>query len=225
MARPKLNCIEGVRMKPRIAMIDDEQDILESYVDLLSPKYEIATFNHPDYFINKVKEIPSYPFEMIVLDYNMGEKNGLDLIVELKKMNVHTPFILMSGYLDKDCTIKANNLGVSKILEKPVPYQILDEEVSAVLLETQLAQIQKKTRDLAFEVNAVLKACSNFFNSEADRHTANRFFDVLENHLKETEHDIIQNRYFEELQTEIFSHLKTEQLLIRQIRRKKISGL
>lgn len=211
-------------MKPRIAMIDDESDITESYMDLLGDKYDISPFTDPDSFIAQTKKPTNGPYELIVLDYNLGPKSGLDMVVELKKLKVSAPLILMSGYLDKDSTLKAHNLGIAKILEKPVNYQLLDEEISSLLLETQLAMIQKKTRDLAFEVNAVCSTCSIYFNEVAEREQTNQFFDILSRQLSMTNTSFTQHKYFEELQAEIFRHIKTEELLIRQIQRKKMSA-
>ncbi|MFZ3231019.1 MAG: response regulator [Pseudobdellovibrio sp.] len=212
-------------MKPRIAMIDDEGDIIESYSDLLCTKYDITAFNSAASFIAYFKTGTNEPFDMIVTDYNLGEQNGLDMIVELKKMSVLTPFLLMSGYLNKESSIKANNLGVTKILEKPVTFQALDQEIASSLLESQLALIQKKTRDLTFEVNAICSACSKYFNEVADRSATNQFFDILSNLLNKQTGAVIQHKYFEDIQAEMYRHVKTEELIIRQIQRKKLAEL
>lgn len=212
-------------MKPRIAMVDDEVDIVESYTDLLSDKYDITSFNSVDGFLFAAKKPSHKPFELVVVDYNLGEKNGLEIVVELKKLNVAVPFILMSGYLNKDSTLKAHNLGVSKILEKPVHFETLDEEIASLLLESQLQQIQKKTRELAFEVNAVCSSCSIYFNEIAERTQTNQFFDILAKQLSLTNTSFVQHKYFDELKDEIFRHVRTEELLIRQIQRKKLSNI
>lgn len=204
-------------------MVDDEGDIIESYIDLLSEKYDISAFPDAETFINYVTKPENAPFELAVIDYNLGGKNGLEMIVELKKLNITTPFVLMSGYLNKDSTLKAHNVGVSKILEKPVNYQILDEEMASVLLETQLIGIQKKTRELAFEINSICSACSIYFNEFAERTEANQFFDILSRQLRANNLSFKQATYFDDFKDEIFRHIKTEELLIRQIQRKKSS--
>lgn len=206
-------------------MVDDEGDIIESYIDLLSEKYDISAFPDADTFINYAIRPESAPFELAVIDYNLGGKNGLDMIIELQKLNVTTPFILMSGYLNKDSTLKAHNLGVSKILEKPVNFQILDEEMASVLLETQLRMVQKKTRELAFEVNSICSTCSIYFNEFAERTETNQFFDILSRQLSVTKDSFKQATYFDDLKDEIFRHIKMEELLIRQIHRKKQSSI
>jgi len=38
------------------------------------------------------------PFDVVILDYWMADMDGLDVAVELKKLNAKTPIIMLSGY-------------------------------------------------------------------------------------------------------------------------------
>ena len=38
------------------------------------------------------------PFDVVILDYWMADMDGLDVAVELKRLNPKTPIIMLSGY-------------------------------------------------------------------------------------------------------------------------------
>jgi len=54
-----------------------------------------------------------------VIDQQMPDMNGLDVIDRLQKEGIRVPTILISGRLDAKTRERAASLGVSNIVEKP----------------------------------------------------------------------------------------------------------
>ena len=59
-------------------------------------------------------------FELIITDQNLPKLSGVDLINQLREKGLHTPIILMSGFLSEQTRREITDLGVEKILDKPV---------------------------------------------------------------------------------------------------------
>ena len=57
--------------------------------------------------------------DCLVVDYKMAELDGLELVLRLRRLDVSTPIILITGYPDEKITAKAKLAGVRQVLVKP----------------------------------------------------------------------------------------------------------
>lgn len=121
----------GMREGESILIIDDETEIGEILVDLLSPEYEKVVFaNHPQ----KAKELlTKESFSIIMSDVNMPELKGPDLIRLLRASGNLTPVVFLTGAASKDTVLTAIRLGVSDVLEKPFDAEELIKSLDRVL--------------------------------------------------------------------------------------------
>jgi FixJ family two-component response regulator len=103
--------------KELLFLVDDEPDLIMAYAPLFENKYEVAIFDSAKAALDAVDkgQVPS----VIVTDLNMPMMDGLQLCNELRQKGVFSPVLLMSGYLDKDLSIRATNSGVYALIEKP----------------------------------------------------------------------------------------------------------
>ena len=58
-------------------------------------------------------------FDLIVCDYRMPGKNGLDFLAELRRMHSTTPVLLISAFADSETEAEAKRLGAEDLLRKP----------------------------------------------------------------------------------------------------------
>ncbi len=58
-----------------------------------------------------LKKLETEPYDVIVSDYEMPERNGLDFLKMLREKEITTPFILFTGKGREEVAIKALNLG------------------------------------------------------------------------------------------------------------------
>ncbi len=102
----------------KIAIIDDEQDILETLERFLkrSEKFEIETFSNP---ANAMDLIKKGQFDLILLDIMMPQMNGMDMLKEIKEANPDVKIIMMTAYSTVEKVIDANKVGAEDYVTKP----------------------------------------------------------------------------------------------------------
>jgi DNA-binding NtrC family response regulator len=64
-------------------------------------------------------------FDLIVCDYRMPGRSGLDFLAELKRMHSTTPVLMISAFADAETEAEARRLGAEDLLRKPFRRQEL----------------------------------------------------------------------------------------------------
>ncbi len=104
---------------PVIAIVDDEEMVLTSLRSflILETEYEVETFTSPR---KAIESLADRNLDLIISDYLMPEMNGIDFLLEVKKIHPFATRILLTGYADKENAIKAiNQVGLYQYVEKP----------------------------------------------------------------------------------------------------------
>jgi CheY-like chemotaxis protein len=71
--------------------------------------------------------------DLLLLDYKMPGLDGLSLLAELRRRECRAHCILISAYLNDDVRNQARNLGVQRVLEKPVDVDALRQAINDLL--------------------------------------------------------------------------------------------
>ena len=103
-----------------IYIIDDSDELLQGYRHVFQPVGEVHAFPGPTEFLKHLEDNPTCRPDLVVTDLSMPEMNGLEMVKKAQEKGVFFPCILVSGYLNKEMAIQANEIGVWRILEKPV---------------------------------------------------------------------------------------------------------
>ena len=79
----------------------------------------------------------SLPFALVISDYMMNPKTGLDLLRGMKsdKMFKQIPFILMSAVSEQSVVSEAMSLGANVCLNKPLGFPTFRREILAIFAE------------------------------------------------------------------------------------------
>jgi DNA-binding response OmpR family regulator len=64
-------------------------------------------------------------FDLIVCDYRMPGRSGLDFLAELRRMNSTTPVLMISAFADLETEAEVKRLGAEDLLRKPFRRQEL----------------------------------------------------------------------------------------------------
>jgi FixJ family two-component response regulator len=70
----------------------------------------------------------------LVIDQHLPGMNGLDVVDHLQREGIRLPTILISGRLDPNTRERAEELGVTRLLEKPFAARCMVELIRAILL-------------------------------------------------------------------------------------------
>lgn len=90
----------------------------------------------------------------ILTDIRMPEMNGLELVVELKRLGVPHPVIVLTGHADVALAVEAMKAGVVDFLEKPFADSVLLEAVHAALeLGEGQAKSQREHAEIAQRIS------------------------------------------------------------------------
>lgn len=104
---------------PVIVIVDDEEMVLTSLRSFLrlETEYDIETFDSPAKAIERIREST---IDLVISDYLMPGINGIEFLLEIKKLQPYATRILLTGYADKENAIKAiNEVGLYQYIEKP----------------------------------------------------------------------------------------------------------
>lgn len=118
----------------RILLVDDEEIVLRLFETVLElDHHEVTTASNGN---GALAALASGQFDIVITDLVMPDKEGIETIVEMRKLKPDLPIIAMSGggrgnaadYLDM-----AAKLGARKTLAKPFSAQTLLDAVKDVL--------------------------------------------------------------------------------------------
>jgi len=112
-----INCTE-FNSKTRVLLIDDNYDHLMGIRELISLENDIdvvAAATNANIAMNLVKK---YQPDIVLMDMNMPEKDGLTAIQEIEKMNTNVKVIALTAYDDADLIFRAMKLGAKAYILK-----------------------------------------------------------------------------------------------------------
>ncbi len=150
-----------------IVVIDDEEIVTSSIETLLSLEtdYKTLTFNNPNEVIDAIKNTP---IDLVICDFFMKEMNGIKLLKEIRNLYPDIPLVMLTGYADKENTIKAiNEVSLYYYLEKPWDNNELLLVIKNGLEKGNLiSQLQSKMAELEDAYRQLEEAQQEIINKE-----------------------------------------------------------
>ena len=115
----------------KILLVEDEKGLSESISTFLKQEgylCEVVTdFKSAD------EKIELYQYDCILVDINLPDGNGLNLVKALKKLKAQAGIIIISARNSVDDKIKGINLGADDYLSKPFSLAELNSRIKSVL--------------------------------------------------------------------------------------------
>ncbi|WYD81762.1 MAG: response regulator [Candidatus Electrothrix gigas] len=119
-----------------ILVVDDYQIIITLLQDFLQQK---GLTSQAAGSVKRTREIiKRMPVALVLLDINLPDGNGIDLISEIKKASPTTAIIMLSGVTDIHTALKCLRHGADDYLTKPVQLTIFWETVRKILEKRRL---------------------------------------------------------------------------------------
>jgi len=110
-----------------VAVVDDDESIRRAFYRLLrSAGLAVTTFASAHEFLEAHRR---QNFACVVLDVYMGRMSGLDLAVRLASEGSRLPIVLITAHDDERIRERAQLVGVSAFLRKPVDANLLLDAV------------------------------------------------------------------------------------------------
>ena len=112
--------------RPKVLVIDDELGPRESISYLLQDEFEVLAVDRVDRGLALVTQ---QSFAVIIMDIRMPQKNGIQGLEELRKLDTDASVIMMTGYGALASAQAAISLGANEYLKKPFDVDVLQAAV------------------------------------------------------------------------------------------------
>lgn len=123
-------------MKKNVLLVEDDPALRMVMREVLKDEFDVDEADNGDEGINKGLSASN---DLIILDYHLPKKDGLQVIEAVKAAHPNVPVIVLTGFLNPDSEAQFNRLGASKIFPKPFNYRALLEVVRSLTVSQSLA--------------------------------------------------------------------------------------
>ena len=122
-----------------ILIVEDYPDLLKFVCNILEGEYRIISANNGKVGIEKAR---LFLPDIIISDIMMPEKNGIDLVKELKSDldTCHIPIILLTALTSVDNKIEGFESGADDYIEKPFNSEILKARIKNIFSRREAMQ-------------------------------------------------------------------------------------
>ena len=117
-------------MKKNVLLVEDDPALRMVMREVLKDEFEIDEADNGDEGIQKGIGLNT---DLIILDYHLPKKDGLEVIAAVKKEHPEIPVIVLTGYLNPESEAQFNRLGASRIFPKPFNYKALMDAVKDLI--------------------------------------------------------------------------------------------
>ncbi len=112
--------------KPKVLVVDDELGPRESITYLLQDEFDVIAVDRVD---RGLELIGRESFAVIVMDIRMPQKNGIQGLEAMRKIDPEVSVIMMTGYGALATAQAAISLGANEYLKKPFDVDVLQQAV------------------------------------------------------------------------------------------------
>ena len=115
----------------KILIIDDDMDMCQLLARFLQRKgFETATASNGNKGIAAFKE---GKYDLVLCDFRLGDKDGVQVLKEIKELDHDVPVIIITGYSDIKMAVEVIRQGAFDYITKPlVPDEVLNLINSAI---------------------------------------------------------------------------------------------
>jgi signal transduction histidine kinase/FixJ family two-component response regulator len=150
----------------RILVVDDSREIVGHLAEQVLPTFGYKTMHAFD-GRSGLDLIRRHRPDLIMLDLNLPEMNGLDVLRAMVEESIDVPVVLMTGYGSEKSAIEAFRLGVKDYLVKPFTVDEVVEAINRSLIEIRLRhdkqQLAEQLRRAQAEMRRRVNEMSTLF--------------------------------------------------------------
>ena len=130
--------------KARILIVDDEAGIRQTLRGILEDEGHSVTAAADA--VSGQALMASDEFDLVLLDVWLPDRDGLEILEELREGDFRTPVIVISGHGNVDTAVKAMRIGAHDFLEKPLA---LNRIVVSVENALERNRLERQVRELS----------------------------------------------------------------------------
>lgn len=135
----------------KILLVEDDPEITE----LLNLHFDDNLYNLTSANNGKdaLEKISNEDYDLIILDINLPETNGLEICKKVRKDNLHTPLMMLTCRAEESDKVLALELGADDYVTKPFGILEVMARVKALLRRTdqQLVNGEETTKEIVYK--------------------------------------------------------------------------
>ncbi|HJQ09445.1 MAG TPA: response regulator transcription factor [Gemmatimonadaceae bacterium] len=128
----------------RILVVDDDRAILKLIARVLRDEayaVDTASTGEEARMLAMVND-----YDGIILDLQLGDRHGFEILQELRRTGQHTPVLLYSGRADTDSIVRGLDAGADDYVVKPVSNEELRARVRTLTRHGLRARLEEQIR-------------------------------------------------------------------------------
>lgn len=125
-ASPTLASTPPIIPRPKVLVVDDELGPRESITYLLQDEFDVVAVDRVDRGLDLIGR---ENFAVVVMDIRMPQKNGIQGLEAMRKIDPEVSIIMMTGYGALATAQAAISLGANEYLKKPFDVDVLQQAV------------------------------------------------------------------------------------------------
>lgn len=212
----------------RILFVDDDEDEFFLLEDLLRDTHFNGTLEWEATYDGALNRVREKQDDMIILDYRMGGRSGLDLLRVMREEGVHAPIVLLTGQGGAELDQQALEAGASDYLNKnAITGPLLERSLrycwNRHLVSQNLRQERSRYRSLFENSQDGIALCDEEFWVYETNEAFTEFFEVrVDVHSPRVLADVLQDPQFEQaLHTQVENGAREFKLPFVDKRRKR----
>jgi len=138
-----------MKSKGRIFVVDDDELISSMLSRVLKGEYDVRATNSADGIVGKIK---SWSPDIVLLDVNLPERNGIDILKEIVESELPAQVVMLTADDTAETAVKAMKLGAADYLTKPFNVDevklVLRNIIEKEKLKQEVAYLRKANSEL-----------------------------------------------------------------------------
>jgi DNA-binding NtrC family response regulator len=109
--------VETATAKAKILVVDDDRNLVDSlkeYISNFNYALDVASSGQ-----DALAMATTGDYDLVMLDINLPDFSGMDVLKSLKEANNNLPVLVMTGFVSTDAAIEAMKLGAHEFITKP----------------------------------------------------------------------------------------------------------
>lgn len=130
MCQPAITPSAPPEARPLVYVVDDQEDVLSTLTFSLDRQgFRVRGFRSAEDILSNRGPAP----DCVLVDWNLGDRDGLDVAAYCREHWPETAVLLMSGAATLQVAVQAMRLGAENVLSKPIEPANLAREINAAL--------------------------------------------------------------------------------------------
>lgn len=127
--------------KTHIFVVDDDVCMLDAIcIYLKKAGFRCTCFSSADDCLQRLKQRDA---ELLITDVRMPDKDGIELLIETKRIAPWLPVLVMTSYGDVPLAVKAIKIGAVDFIEKPIEWENLLTAIESAIKQSNLGDFAK----------------------------------------------------------------------------------